>query len=39
LVVVRQEQIRTRQYEPFLVRAGIDAPGLKEERPSRNGSL
>jgi hypothetical protein len=39
LVVVRQEQIRTRQYEPFLVRAGIDAPGLKKERPSRNGSL
>jgi hypothetical protein len=37
-VVVRQERVRTRQFEPFLMRAGIDAPGLKEEKPSGNGS-
>jgi len=38
LVVARQERLRTRQFEPFLVRAGVEAPGLKEENPSRNGS-
>jgi hypothetical protein len=38
LVVVRQEQVRTRQFVPFLLRAGIEAPGIKEEKPSRNGS-
>jgi hypothetical protein len=38
LVVVRQERIRTRQFEPFLMRAGIEAPGIKDENPSRNGS-
>src|ERR1700688_1349468 len=38
LVVVRQERVRTRQFVPFLVRAGIEAPGLKDENPSRNGS-
>jgi hypothetical protein len=38
LVVVRQERIRTRQLVPFLMRAGIEAPGMKEENPSRNGS-
>jgi hypothetical protein len=38
LVVVRQEQVRTRQFVPFLMRAGIEAPGIKEEKPSRNGS-
>jgi hypothetical protein len=38
LVVVRQERVRTRQFVPFLMRAGIEAPGLKEENPSRNGS-
>src|ERR1700675_4787067 len=38
LVVARQERLRTRQFEPFLMRAGVEAPGLKEENPSRNGS-
>jgi hypothetical protein len=38
LVVTRQERLRTRQFEPFLMRAGIEAPGLKEEDPTRNGS-
>jgi hypothetical protein len=38
LVVARQERLRTRQFEPFLMRAGIEAPGLKEENPSRNES-
>jgi len=28
LVVVRQERVRTRQFVPFLIRAGIEAPGL-----------
>lgn len=39
LVVVRQERILTRQFEPFLSRAGVEAPGLKGEHPPRNGSL
>jgi MFS family permease len=38
LVVVRQDRIGTRQFEPFLMRAGIEAPGMKEEKPPRNGS-
>jgi hypothetical protein len=38
LVVTRQERLRTRQFEPFLMRAGIEAPGLKQEDPTRNGS-
>jgi hypothetical protein len=38
LVVARQERIATRQFEPFLMRAGIDAPGLKEETQPRYGS-
>jgi hypothetical protein len=38
LVVTRQERLRTRQFEPFLMRAGIEAPGLKDEKPTRNGS-
>jgi membrane-associated protease RseP (regulator of RpoE activity) len=37
-MVARQERLRTRQFEPFLVRAGIEAAGLKEEKPNRNGS-
>ena len=32
LVVVRQERVRTRQFEPFLMRAGIEAPGAMEEK-------
>src|ERR1700686_1796406 len=38
LVVMRQERVSTRQLELFVIRAGIEAPGLKEENPSRNGS-
>ncbi len=38
LVVVRQERILTRQLEPFLTRAGIEAPGMVEEKPPGNGS-
>ena len=38
LVVARQQRLRTRQFEPFLVRAGIEAPGIKKEKPNRNGS-
>jgi len=37
LVVVRQERIGTRQLEPFLMRAGIEAPGLEDEKPPRDG--
>ncbi|MGA3205850.1 MAG: hypothetical protein ABSF12_25430, partial [Bryobacteraceae bacterium] len=33
LVVVRQALVRTRQFLPFAVRAGIDAPGMREEKP------
>ncbi len=32
LVVVRQERVRTRQFEPLHVRAGIEAPGAMEEK-------
>jgi hypothetical protein len=32
LVVVRQAHVRTRQFLPFAVRAGIEAPGITEER-------
>jgi hypothetical protein len=38
LVVVRQERVRTRQFVPFLMRAGIEAPGLTDEKQDRNGS-
>jgi hypothetical protein len=36
LVVVRQARVRTEQFLPFAVRAGIEAPGLMEERDRRN---
>jgi len=32
LVVVRQERVHTRQFEPLLIRAGIEAPGAMEEK-------
>jgi hypothetical protein len=32
LVVVRQERVRTRQYMPFAVLAGIEAPGIMDEK-------
>src|ERR1700720_4049857 len=31
LVVARQERLQTRQFEHFLTRAGIEAPGLKDK--------
>jgi hypothetical protein len=35
MVVARQERVGTRQFVPFSVRAGIEAPGIqKENRPS-----
>jgi hypothetical protein len=36
LVVVRQEQVRTRQLVPFLVRAGFEAPGVMKERSDKD---
>jgi hypothetical protein len=36
LVVVRQERVRTRQYMPFAVRAGIEAPGIMDEKKERS---
>lgn len=36
LVVVRQARVRTQQFLPFAVRAGIEAPGLMEEKDRRN---
>ena len=35
LVVVRQARVRTRQFLPFAVRAGIDAQGMREEKSDR----
>jgi MFS family permease len=37
-VVVRQERVSTRQFVPFLMRAGIEAPGLTEEKTGKDGS-
>lgn len=36
LVVIRQERVRTDQFLPFVVRAGIEAPGLMKEKDRRN---
>jgi hypothetical protein len=36
LVVVRQEQVPTQQLVPFLVRAGVEAPGMMKERPGKD---
>lgn len=38
LVVVRQARVRTRQFLPFAMRAGIEAPGFTEEHPGRSDS-
>lgn len=38
LVVVRQARVRTRQFVPFLMRAGFEAPGITEEKPGKDGS-
>jgi hypothetical protein len=37
LVVVTQARVRTRQFLPFAVRAGIEAPGWMEEKNRENG--
>jgi hypothetical protein len=37
LVVVRQERVRTRQYMPFAVLAGVEAPGIMDEKDGRSG--
>ncbi|MEO8025213.1 MAG: hypothetical protein ABI823_01995 [Bryobacteraceae bacterium] len=37
LVVVRQVRVRTRQFLPFAVRAGIEAPGISEEKHPGSG--
>jgi len=36
LVVVRQERVRTRQHMPFAVLAGIEAPGIMDEKHGRS---
>jgi hypothetical protein len=36
LVVVRQQRVRTYQFVPFLMRAGIEAPGILEEKPEKD---
>lgn len=36
LVVMRQETVRTRQFVPFLVRAGMEAPGMMGEKPRKD---
>ena len=36
LVVVRQERVRTRQHLAFAVRAGIEAPGVMDEKSGRS---
>ena len=36
LVVVRQERVRTRQHMPFAVLAGIEAPGIMDEKHERS---
>ena len=38
LVVVQQEQVRTRQLVPFLMRAGVEAPGMMKERNEKDES-
>jgi hypothetical protein len=38
LVVVRQHRVRTSQFVPFLMRAGLEAPGISQEKPERDGS-
>lgn len=37
IVVVRQERVSTRENMPFAVRAGIEAPGIVEEKPRKDG--
>ncbi len=37
-VVANQARLRTRQFVPFLMRAGFEAPGIVEERPGKGGT-
>jgi hypothetical protein len=37
LVVVRQERVRTRQFLPFAMRAGIEVPGAMEDYQKKAG--
>ncbi|HTT17485.1 MAG TPA: hypothetical protein VMG82_00985 [Candidatus Sulfotelmatobacter sp.] len=36
LVVVRQQRVPTHQFVPFLMRAGIEAPGISQEKPGKD---
>jgi len=36
LVVVRQSRVRTRQFVPFVMRAGIETPGVMTEKPRKD---
>lgn len=38
LVVVRQQRVRIRQFVPFMMRAGFEAPGITEEKPGKDSS-
>jgi hypothetical protein len=37
IIVSRQERVRTWQYLPFAVRAGIEAPGAPDEKNGDSG--
>jgi len=36
LVVVRQARVRIRQFVPFVMRAGIETPGMMAEKPGKD---
>jgi hypothetical protein len=36
LIVARQHRVQTRQFVPFLMRAGIEAPGMMEEKRGKD---
>ena len=38
LVVMRQERVKTEQFVPFSIRAGIEAPGMTREKPGPGGA-
>src|SRR5271170_4488595 len=38
LVVVRQERVRVRQFLPFLMRAGFEAPGISDQKSRGDGA-
>src|SRR5271170_1117899 len=37
LIVAGHHRVQTRQFAPFLMRAGIEAPGVMEEKPGKDG--